>query len=189
MKSQGVIQMDKKYYKQEVDRYIRNNPSRLMTSRFTNTTKNENDMYKQSKKINGSLYCTPEPISCSVPFDTNVLVLEMNNDTNKIMAIGKVKNKPITGTINVYENRNYNRFIYAGQHHIKREDMNEEEDKIMRVFDVLCFTGNKHMKRGQGLKSFPGEMLYRMSSRIDIIDFITKMFERRTMINTTTRIV
>ena len=49
----------------------------------------------------------------------------------------------------------------------------------MKVFDILCFSGNKHMKRGQGLKSFPTEMLYKMSSRLDMVSYIGEMFKKR----------
>ena len=57
--------------------------------------------------------------------------------------------------------------------------MTAEEERIMKVFDVLCFTGSRHMKRLQGIKAFPIDMLYRCSKIMDLIDFISKMFKRR----------
>ena len=57
--------------------------------------------------------------------------------------------------------------------------MTEEEEQIMKVFDILCFSGNKHMKRGQGLKSFPSDMLYKMSKRLDLVSYIGEMFKKR----------
>jgi hypothetical protein len=57
--------------------------------------------------------------------------------------------------------------------------MTEEEENIMRVFDVLCFTGARHMKRLQGIKAFPMDMLYKCSKIMDLLDFITKMFKCR----------
>ena len=103
----------------------------------------------------------------------------MNNDTNKIMGIGMVRNKPNINKYRVYREGNYNRYVYVGSKRIGREEMDTEEDKIMQVFDVLCFKGNKHMKRGQGLKSFPIDMLFRCSRRLDLVDFISKMFKKR----------
>lgn len=35
------------------------------------------------------------------------------------------------------------------------------------------------MKRGQGLKSFPVDMLYRCLQRLDLMQFIVDMFKRR----------
>jgi hypothetical protein len=57
--------------------------------------------------------------------------------------------------------------------------VNEEEEKVMQIFDILCFTGNRHMKRGQGLKSFPVDMLYRCSKKLDLVKFIGNMFKIR----------
>ena len=49
----------------------------------------------------------------------------------------------------------------------------------MKIFDILCFHGNKHMKRGQGLKSFPVELLFKLSKELDLINYIGKMFKSR----------
>jgi phage gp16-like protein len=103
----------------------------------------------------------------------------MNNDTNKIMGIGMVRNHPILNKFFVYENGNYNRYVYIGKNRISREDMSGEEEQIMQAFDILCFKGNRHMKRGQGLKSFPVDMLYRVSKKIDLVNFIGNMFKIR----------
>ena len=62
---------------------------------------------------------------------------------------------------------------------LEEEEMTEEEECIMRVFDVLCFTGTRHMKRLQGIKAFPVDMLYKCSKIMDLLDFIAKMFKER----------
>ena len=111
----------------------------------------------------------------------------MNNDLNKIIGVGMVRNKPVLSKHRVYENGNYNRYVYIGNNRIGRDEMSEEEELIMQVFDILCFTGNKHMKRGQGLKSFPIEMLYRCKQRLDIVDFIGKMFKKRLLAKTNSK--
>ena len=108
-----------------------------------------------------------------------MFVLEMNNDENKIMGIGMVMNKPRINRYSVYENGNYNRYSFVGNHRIDRAQMNEEEIVIMRVFDILCFTGNRHMKRGQGLTMFPVDMLYKCHKKVDLIEFIRNMFKTR----------
>jgi hypothetical protein len=108
-----------------------------------------------------------------------MFVLEMNNDTNKIMGIGMVRNRAIVSKISVYSNGNYNRYVYIGKTRINRTEMSEDEERIMKVFDILCFSGNTHMKRGQGLKSFPTEMLFKMSARLDMVSYIGEMFKKR----------
>jgi hypothetical protein len=103
----------------------------------------------------------------------------MDNDQNKILGVGMVRNRASNKKHYVYTNGNYNRYVYTGAKRIHRADMTEEEDTIMRVFDILCFTGNRHMKRGQGLKSFPVDILYKCSVKIDLVGFIRDMFKRR----------
>jgi hypothetical protein len=103
----------------------------------------------------------------------------MNNDTNKIMGIGMIRNHPVLNKFFVYDNGNYNRYVYIGKNRISRTDMSEEEEKVMQIFDILCFQGNRHMKRGQGLKSFPVDMLYRCSKKLDLVKFIGNMFKIR----------
>ena len=103
----------------------------------------------------------------------------MNNDKNKIVGIGMVRNHPHINRYTVYSNGNYNRYVFVGKQRIDRDDMSVDEDRMMKVFDILCFTGNKHMKRGNGLQLFPVEMLYRCSKRIDLVQFISDMFKKR----------
>jgi hypothetical protein len=164
--------------KKYVSEYKKNLKVFLLTSRFTNETWNENIEYKMNKNI-GCIYCSPSPITNIIPIESIVFVLEMNNDTNKILGIGMIRNHPYVSKFTVYNEGNYNRYVYVGKNRIDRNEMFEEEEKIMKVFDILCFTGNKHMKRGQGLKSFPIEMLYKCSKKLDLVNFIKEMFKKR----------
>ena len=107
----------------------------------------------------------------------------MNNDTNQIIGIGLIQNRPSKNNYRIYSDGNYNRYKYVGHQHIMREDMTEEEEQIMQVFDILCFKGNRHMKRGQGLKAFPIETLFRCSIRMDLVKFVADMFEKRQLKN------
>ena len=135
--------------------------------------------YREENANVGCIYCCPDPVSQKIPAESIMFILEMNNDTNKIMGIGMVRNKSLSRRIQVYKDGNYNRYVYTGKLRISREEMNTEEETIMKVFDQLCFKGNRHMKRGQGLKSFPIEMLYNCSRMLDLVDFISKMFKTR----------
>jgi hypothetical protein len=150
-----------------------------MTSRFNNSTWKENEHYRQHHQGIGCIYCSPDPIAQSVPEDSIMFILEMNNETDQIIGIGMVRNHPITNRFQVYNNGNYNRYVYTGKTRIDRSQMNPLEEKVMQIFDILCFSGNRHMKRGQGLKSFPTDMLYRCSKRMDLVKFIGEMFKNR----------
>lgn len=165
--------------KKQVREYKKTFRHYLLTSRFTNKTWNENSIYRNNHSNVKCIYCSPDPISREIPNDSVLFILEMNNDTNKIIGIGMVKNHPIINKFSVYSVGNYNRYSFVGKLRIDRENMTEDEERIMQVFDILCFTGNKHMKRGQGLKAFPVDMLYRCSKKLDLVNFIREMFKKR----------
>ena len=156
----------------------------IMTSRFNNSTWSENNQFRQTindqtnNKI-GCIYCAPNKVAQYIQVESHMFVLEMNNDTNKIMGIGLVRNHPICNKYRVYKNGNYNRYVYVSKHRIDRTDMTESEETIMKAFDILCFTGNRHMKRGQGLMAFPIDMIYRCRTIIDLVKFIGDMFKER----------
>jgi hypothetical protein len=161
-------------YRREMKRYV-------MTSRFNNATSTENARFRRQHEDKlGCVYCAPLTVAQAIPVDAVMFVLEMNNDTNKIMGIGMVRNHPRINLFQVYQNNNFNRYTYTGKCRIDRNSVSEDEDIILRVFDVLCFTGHKHMKRGQGLTAFPVEMLCRCAyNKIDLVDFIVDMFKQR----------
>ena len=151
----------------------------LTTTRFNNSTWAEDQNYiKISQKL-GCIYPTPEANCQNIPLEINMFVLEMNNETNRIMGIGLVKNKPIYNKYNVYSNPKYNVFAYIGKYRIDRNEMTDEEERIMIVFDTLCFKGCRHMKRLTGMKSFPIDILYKCSALLDLVEFIATMFKTR----------
>jgi hypothetical protein len=103
----------------------------------------------------------------------------MNNSTNRIEGIGVIQNKPIVNKYKVYESFSYNRYTYIGRYRISRKDMTEEEEEIMKVLDIFCFTGAKNLKRGKGITAFPIETLYKCSKHMDLVEFIRHMFKTR----------
>ena len=151
----------------------------LTTTRFNNKTWAENEEYRQQNQKIGCIYPTPEPNGQTIPQDSNLFVLEMNNEQNRIMGIGLVKNKPIYNKYHVYSDPKYNIYAYLGKNRIDRSTMTEKEEQIMKVFDILCFKGARHMKRLVGLKAFPVDMLYNCRTVFDLVEFITNMFKSR----------
>ena len=163
----------------ELTNYRKSLRNYLMTSRFNNKTLLENERYIKSRNDIGCIYCTPCPVPELIPLGSILFVLEMNNDSNKINGIGMISNIVKIGKHSVYEENNYNRYNYVGKYRINRCDMTELEEMVMKIFDSLCFYGNKHMKRGQGIKMFPLEMLYRCQKKIDLIEVVGEMFKCR----------
>jgi len=175
----SLIPTNKQLERKIINDYKKNQKTFLVTSRFNTETYSENQEYRNKHSYDGCIYCSPEPVSKKIPIDSIMFVLEMNNDTNKIIGVGMIRNHAICSKYHVYENGNYNRYAYSGKYRIDRSEMAEEEEVIMQAFDILFFTGNRHMKRGQGLKSFPVDILYKCSKVVDLVKFISEMFKKR----------
>jgi hypothetical protein len=134
----------------------------IMTSRFSQETLLQNQAYRVRKNIKGCVYCSPMQITKKIPPDSVLFVIELNITTNKIAGIGLCKNKMKYGySARIYENENYNRYIYQGAYRIAREEMTEEEEQIIKIFDMICFHGSTHLKRGGGITQFPIALLYK----------------------------
>ena len=152
--------------------------SYLATTRFNTQTREENRVYREQKKHNGCVYGTPNLISSTVPLNSNVFVLEMDNDKNEVFAIGLVINKPHCSKYHIYRDYNYNLYGYSGKYRIQRTQMSEEEQEIMKVFDQLCFRGPMHQKRHHGITLFPAKILWRCKDIMNLVKFVEDMFKR-----------
>ena len=96
------------------------------------------------------IYGCPREISHKkIPPQAEILVIEMNNDENRIMGIGKIENKTasevyrsnkqssaatatVTATVkfNLFSDRNYTRYIYIGNtHYATREELERNHTK------------------------------------------------------------
>ena len=172
---------EKRRERNNIKDYLQSKKYSIVTTRFNNETWGENRSYIKNKPLYKSLYSVPSPMGKNIPIDRTVFVLELNNEENHIMGIGMVKNHPKINEKQIYTDQNSNRYAFNGKHRIAREDMNDKEERLMKAFDILCFTGNSHMKRGGGILSYPTAMLYRVSSVVDLVDFIHNMFKERNL--------
>lgn len=163
----------------ELSHYRKSMTKFLTTTRFNNETWQENVQYRARNPHLACIYPTSQTNSAQIGPDKVMFVLEMNNEINRIMGIGIVRNHAFIQKHRVYSNDNYNRYAYLGKYRIDRTTMTEDEERIMKLFDILCFTGSRHMKRLQGIKVFPIDMLYRCHKILDLVDYITQMFKKR----------
>lgn len=173
-----MIQEHKFSQKQYELEHIINKQFYLGSSRFTNDTWKENRNFCLTYNIK-TAYCSPIPISSKIPSDVLICILEMNNETNRIIGIGLIRNKT-TPKIWIYEHGNYNRNTYVGKRRIDRSEMTDTEEKVMEILDSYCFKGNGHLKRGQGITSFPVKYLFESyEKKLDILQDIKNMFNSR----------
>ena len=130
----------------------------IATTRFNNKTWNENEKWREKNDWRGCIYCTPIKIRDFVIYKSGIFIIEMNNDMNKIMGIGFIKNfihLKNKKQFRVYSDKNYNRYIYKSNIRVDYVDFNIFEKKIINIFEILLFKGYKHSKRGQGISVIP----------------------------------
>ena len=143
----------------------------IVSTRFNNDTWIENMQWRIDNDYLGCVYGSPNLIKSSIDINKKLFVLEMNNDKNKVVGIGLMKNKPSLKKSHIYNDRYYCKYIYKGKYHIDRVDMNEREKNIFRILDILVFTGSTHIKRGRGISEVPTKLLVK-----GILDF-EKLFK------------
>jgi len=171
--------VEKMKEKQDIKAYKSKQTVFLMTSRFNTKTREENKIFRERGWPNGCLYCSPTEVSQSIPPLAIMIVLEMDNDKNEIFAVGRCENRSFLNKYKLYEDQNYNRYNYIGRNRIKRENFNPTEEAVFKALDQLCFYGNEHMKRGNGIKSFTTKLLVNCKHVLDIPAFINNMFTSR----------
>lgn len=165
--------------KKQIELFENNMKRYLLTSRFNNVFIEMNKKYREEHNIHG-IYGSPIEICKKIKYNSQCFVLEMNNDTNKIIAIGLIKNYPHYSKHKIYNDRN-DRYTYIC---IQRKEISptaiHAHAKIKTTIDVLeelCFYGNEHLKRGNGLQQFPTKYLYRLENELNIIQNIQDFFE------------
>ena len=126
-----------------------------MVTRFKNDTWDENLQWRKKNEFHGCIYNTPVYIKRDMPLMVGIYVIEMNNETNKIMGVGRVLNKVHTDNkYNVYKDQNYNRFTYRGKKRIDKEEIekkNEKNTEKLKKLEKRLFKGCSHTKRQQGI--------------------------------------
>jgi len=150
----------------------------LGTLRYNNQTWEELDTYLKNNSIKGCVYNVPIRIATVVPIKNPVIIFEMNNTINKIMAIGLIENYlRMDKYYKIHKTNNYNRYSYLGHNRIVREDFNEQEEMVFKAFDYMVFKGSSHMKRGQGVTCISQKKLknYQIDG-LPIDEFVYKMF-------------
>ena len=158
-------------YRKKCERY-------LCTNRFNNQTFLENRRYVDKIKSQ-CLYSNPYGLPSYIKKDAFVYVLEMNNEENKIMGIGRVRNDLQYKIYRVYDEACYNQYHFVGNKRKSCSDMNEKEKELISALEDVCFKGRGHLKRGHRMLSFTWRILYLCHQNgLDIIAEIDKMMEK-----------
>ena len=111
-------------------------------------------------------------------YDKPYFVLEMNNEINKVMGIGVIKNKISKRKVKIYSNPYFNRYCYEGNKFIKLYDIENNKsllekeiyDNFIELFEKIIFYGKGHMKRGQSMTHFPKKKISKL--HIELLESI-----------------
>ena len=74
-------------------------------ARFNDATFEENKRWRATNNWKGCIYTPRKPISTKIPINSLLVVIEMNNQQNKIMGFGLIKN---------YRHPQQRVFMYSG---------------------------------------------------------------------------
>jgi len=150
----------------------------LCATRFNEATFKQNQTWRLKNNYKGCIYNSPVKIKNNIYPDTQLFILEMNNSKNKIEAIGLIKNHLIFDNhynYKIYNDNNYNRYIYKGKCRIDRSDLSRYGEKILDILDILVFKSKGHMKRGQGIQTLPDWII--TNRHFNFITFFKRLFK------------
>lgn len=150
----------------------------LTSTRFNNSTWEQNCLFREKGKIEGCIYGVPRRIPEKIILNSEVIVIEMNNDINKIMGLGVIRNYlRMDKHYKIYQDGNYNRFTYKSELRVDRDEFSNNEILFIEILENLLFYGSTHVKRGQGITQLPDMLLGKNKKKI--IKKICKIFVRR----------
>jgi hypothetical protein len=123
----------------------------IASTRFNNNTLAQNMAYRL-KSSEPVIYGTGFQINAKYPAGIILFVVEMNNEENRIEGIGLISNNIVFDKKHkIYDDSNYNRFIYRGDHWLSREKILAIDPEIVAIFDKILFKGKSHLKRQSGI--------------------------------------
>jgi len=131
-------------------------------TRYNKQTLGERNKWLLNNPKYKCIYKSPIAIKSSIPYETRLFVLEMNNDTNQIIGIGIIVNEVrMDRGYQVYEDGNYNRYTYLGSERIDRSEIMKSKQNVIVIetLERLLFYGPRHSKRGQGIHELPKHIL------------------------------
>ena len=113
----------------------------LASTRFNSNTFAEFERYISGDEFH---YCVPVKIKQTVPLNSLLFVAEMNNELNKIMAIGLIRNIP-GNRRRIYSDDNYNRYSYEGMARLHRDILEEIDNEFVEILDTILFKGFQNL--------------------------------------------
>ena len=133
----------------------------VCVTRFNDETYNENENWKDKHNLtfDKRFYNTSIKIKESIQPNHEIMVIEMNNSQNEIIAFGLIKNICQQWRYNIYKCTNYNRFTYISSKFLYKHEIPRDYDHEMNELTNEIFKGKGHLKRGFGIQAVPNKKL------------------------------
>ena len=155
----------------------------IAVTRFNEETFKEISTFNKEKDDNVWIYNSPVPLKSVYDKDDTFIVLEMNNNQNKIMGISIVPNIYECQKYNMYSDTNYNRYSYSSQFRIDCSVFTSEEiENVMNHLENICFKGKRHLKRGHGIQVLSNKnvnLYLREHDDVSLLTPLQHMFMKR----------
>ena len=149
----------------------------ISSTRFNNLTWIENLNFRKKIGVNGAIYGTSIKMREKY-INTLHFVIEMNNDSNQICGIGLIKNSLFKEKrYQIYDDENYNRFIYKGDYWISRDHIIKNDNRLIEILENMLFKGKSHVKRQPGICVITPKLFIRWNyNETEIKDSIKNLF-------------
>jgi hypothetical protein len=152
----------------------------VCVTRYNNATWAERTAWLAANPEHKCIYKSPVAIKSNIPYESPLFVIEMNNDTNRIMGVGRIVNEiRADRSYRIYSDQNYNRYTYLGRQRVGRADIIAQSKKSARVIETLerlLFYGALHAKRGQGIHELPAHIRNYPGALSALLWFISRQF-------------
>jgi len=136
----------------------------LASTRFTNETYAQNTLYRETHSLREYIYCQRKRIKSSIPLNSLLYIVEMNNSTNQILGIGLIKNFIVTDKFyKVYSSTDFNLYTYKTIYRLDRDELVGFDADLVCALETICFKGKSHLKRIPGISIIPDKLLQSFS--------------------------
>jgi len=136
----------------------------LASTRFTDETYAQNTLYRETHSLREYIYCQRKRIKSSIPLNSLLYIVEMNNSTNQILGIGLIKNFIVTDKFyKVYSSTDFNLYTYKTLYRLDRAELMGFDSDLVCALETICFKGKSHLKRIPGISIIPDKLLQTFS--------------------------
>ena len=147
------------------------------TTRFNESTAEENKRWREKYKWIGCMYGVPKMICKTIPEHKQMVIIEMLNKSpgGEILGFGLIKNYTRTDKhTKIYIDNRFNKYLYNSTYRI--EYNNNLNKDCLDILMKKLFYGSGHMKRGQGITQLRWNRFDNNEQRENIKKFFRELF-------------